>query len=331
VVSLKILVPYAEELVNAIRQMLGDEAVVVRSERTTESMLEHARDADIVVSGRVDGDYIRKAPNLKLIHALGAGIDKIDRQAVLDRGDIIVCNNHMNALEVAEYAIMLLLAAAKNILLSDRKLRKGDWIYGFGGPNPNVEIRNKTCLIVGLGNIGVQIAKRLKGFDVILNAVTRSGTSPNASLVDSITSMKKMQSFVQEADFIILSLPLTHESRGLFDDEVISWMKSSSILVNISRGEIVDEAALFRALKEKRILGAGLDVWWNYPQWGKPEMKMPSLNHPYHELDNVVMSPHRAAYCRSIERDHLEFAGENLLRFIRGDRPLNVVDMKLGY
>lgn len=330
-ISLKVLVPYTEALANAIQEMLGDEAVVVRSERTVESMLEHARDADIVVSGRVDGDYIREAPNLKMIHALGAGIDKIDRRAVLDRGGIIVCNNHMNALEVAEYAIMLLLAAAKNIILSDRELRKGDWIFGFGGPNPNVEIRNKTCLIIGLGNIGAEIARRLRCFDLTLKAVTRSGKSPNASLVDGITSMDRMKPFVQDADFIILSLPLTHESRELIDEEVISWMKPSTILVNISRGEIVKEAALYHALKEKKILAAGLDVWWNYPQWGKPDMKMPSLAYPYHELDNVVMSPHRAAYSASIQQAHLHFTGENLLRFIRGERPLNVVDMELGY
>jgi phosphoglycerate dehydrogenase-like enzyme len=329
--SLKVLVPYTEELASAIQQTLGSKVIVVRSERTVESMLEHARDADIVVAGCVGGDYIRKAPNLKMIQALGAGIDKIDRQAVLDRGDIIVCNNHENAPEVAEYAIMLLFATAKNIILSDRELRKGDWIYGFGGPNPNVEVRNKICLIVGLGNIGAEIAKRLKGFGLNLRAVTRTGKSPNASLVDDITSLKEMQSFVQEADFIILSLPLTHESRGMIDREVLSWMKPSSILVNISRGEIVDEGALYQALKEKRIQAAGLDVWWNYPQWGKPEMKMPSLNYPYHELDNVVMSPHRAAYSRSTRMAHLAFILENLLRFARGDQPLHIVDMNQGY
>jgi phosphoglycerate dehydrogenase-like enzyme len=329
--SLKVLVPYTEELANAIQQTLGTKVIVVRSERTVESMLEHAPDADIVVAGRVHGDYIRKAPNLKMIQALGAGIDKIDRQAVLDRGDIIVCNNHENALEVAEYTIMLLFATAKNIILSDRELRKGDWVYGFGGPNPNVEVRNKICLLIGLGNIGAEIAKRLKGFGLNLRAVTRTGKSPNTSLVDAIVSLKEMQSFVQEADFIILSLPLTHESRGIIDREVISWMKPSSILVNISRGEIVDEGALYQALKEKRIQAAGLDVWWNYPQWGKPEMKMPSLNYPYHELDNVVMSPHRAAYSRSTQIAYHEFILENLLRFVRGDQPLNIVDMNLGY
>ncbi|MFX0055763.1 MAG: 2-hydroxyacid dehydrogenase [Candidatus Hermodarchaeota archaeon] len=325
------MVTYNEILTIAVQETLGDKAVVVQSERTPESMLEHGRDADIVVAGRVSGDFIREAPNLKMIQALGAGIDKIDRQAVLDRGDIIVCNNHRNASEVAEYAIMLLFAAAKNIILSDRELRKGDWVFGFGGPNPNVEIRNKTCLIMGLGNIGAEIAKRLNSFDLTLKAVTRSGKSPNAALVDSITSIDKMKPYVQDADFIILSLPLTHESRGLIDSEVISWMNPSAILVNISRGEIVEEPALFQALKEKRIMAAGLDVWWNYPHFGKPGIEMPSLKFPFHELDNIVMSPHRAAYSLGTQLAHLEFIRENVLRFVNGERPLNIVDMNLGY
>ena len=140
-----------------------------------------------------------------------------------------------------------------------------------------------------------------------------------------------MKTFVQEADFIILSLPLTDTSREMINEEVISWMKSTVILVNISRGEIVDETALYHALKEKRILGAALDVWWNYPQFGKAEMKYPSSNFPYHELDNLVLSPHRAAYSVNTESAHIKYAGENILRFVGGNRPFHVVDMNLGY
>ncbi|MHA2386997.1 MAG: 2-hydroxyacid dehydrogenase [Candidatus Thorarchaeota archaeon] len=327
-VQLKVLVPYSDELADAIRQILGDAATVVTSERTAESMLENADDADVVASVRVPSDFIYNAKNLKMIQTLGAGIDKIDRQAVLRRGDIIVCNNPVNAPEVAEYATMLLLSAAKHIITSDKTLRKGDWTYGWGSPNPNVEIRNKICLIIGLGNIGSEIAKRLKGFDLTLKAVSRTGTSSNLHLVDNIASLEKMKTFVQEADFIILSLPLTDMSREMINEEVISWMKSTAILVNISRGEIVDEGALFQALKEKRIQAAGLDVWWNYPQWGEPEMKMPSLNHPYHELDNVVMSPHRAAYSINTRLAHLGFILDNLQRFVCGNQPLNIVDIR---
>jgi phosphoglycerate dehydrogenase-like enzyme len=318
-------------LVDAIQQILGDAATVVTSERTVESMLENAGDADVVASGRVPGEFILKARNLKMIQSLGAGIDKIDRQAVLERGDVIVCNNPVNAPEVAEYTMMLLLSAAKHIVTSDRLLRKGDWSFGWGGPRPNVEIRNKTCVLIGLGNIGSEIAKHLKSFNLTLKAVTRTGTSPSQHLVDGITSFEKMKSFVQEADFLILSLPLTDISRGMINEEVISWMKPSAILVNISRGEIVDEKALYYALKEEKILCAALDVWWSYPQWGKAEIMFPSKHFPFHDLDNLILSPHRASYSPNTERAHTIHAGENILRFVRGERPLHVVDMNLGY
>jgi phosphoglycerate dehydrogenase-like enzyme len=328
---LKILFPYGAETVEALQNALGDKVVVVKSERTAESMLEKGNDAVIVVSGRVPGDYIRNAKSLKMIQALGAGIDKIDRQAVLDRGDLIVCNNHMNAFEVAEYAIMLLLSAAKNIIVNDRELRKGDWTYGFGGPRPNVEIRNKTCLLLGLGNIGIAIAERLKGFGTRIAAATRSGVNRNPELVDTVVSFEEMKSIVSESDFIVLALPLTHESRSLVNEEFISWMKSSSILVNISRGEIIDESALYKALKEERILGAALDVWWKYPQWGEGAENFPPSNFPFHELDNVVISPHRAAYSLNVRQAHFEFIVENLKRFIQGKEPKNIVNMELGY
>jgi len=329
-VQVKVLVPY-ERLADTIQEILGDKATVVFSERTAESMIEHANDAVVVASGRVPGDYIRAADSLKMIQAIGAGIDKIDRKAVLERDDLIVCNNHVNAAEVAEYAVMLLLAAAKNLILSDRELRKGAWTYGWGGLNPNLELRNKTCMLLGLGNVGSEIALRLKGFGIRICAVTRTGKSPQSNLVDEVIGLEQVKSYLQDADFVILSLPLTSLSIGMVDADFLSKMKPSSILVNISRGEIVDEVALYNTLNKKRIRGAALDVWWNYPQWGKAEMRVPSINFPYHELDNIVMSPHRAAYSENIMRDQINFVGENILRFINGDPPLNVVDMKRGY
>jgi len=107
-------------------------------------------------------------------------------------------------------------------------------------------------------------------------------------------------------------------------------MKSDSIIVNISRGRIVDEDALFDALKNNRIRGAGLDVWWRYPKkWGGKGS--PPSDIPFQELDNLVASPHRAGYSENTEREYFQFAGENILRFIQGETPLNIVDSSRGY
>lgn len=325
-----VLVPYPDELVKIIKDIIGDEAEVVQSERAVESMLEHGGDAEIIASGRVPGEYIRKASKLRMIQAFGAGIDKVDLDAVRERGDIIVCNSHINSAEVAEYAISLLFAVAKSLIPSDRELRTGNWIHRWGGPVPNIEIRGKKVLIIGLGHIGADIAKRLKSFDVTINAATFSGTSRNADLVDQVVRIEEVRFQVEDSDFIILSLPLTDESKGLVDREFLSWMKPTSILVNISRGQIVDELALYEALKEKRIHGAGIDVWWRYPtKWRG--MTIPPADVPFHELDNIIISPHRAAYSENIGQDLYQFAGENILRFIRGETPLSMIDIERGY
>ncbi len=330
-IIMKILVPYPDETAQKIKDIVGHEAEVVVSERTVADMLKVGGDAEVIASGRVPAEFIRKARSLRMIQSFGAGIDKIDHDAVLERGDVIVCNNHANAAEVAEYAIMLLLATAKHIVFSDRQLRQGDWAMAWGGPLPNHELRNKTCLIVGFGHIGREIAKRLRAFDMYMVAATRSGRTDHQELVDEVMSSKDIIPILKDVDYVILSLPLTTESRHLVDSKFLSEMKSSSVLVNISRGHIIEESALYRALSERTIAGAGLDVWWDYPsKWGSSG-KLPSENYPFHDLDNVVLSPHRAAYSENIVQEQFQFAGENILRFVRGETPLNIVDLTLGY
>jgi phosphoglycerate dehydrogenase-like enzyme len=330
VYRLKVMVSSRNENVQMLRELLGNTAEVVLTDGTIESMLDIGKDTDILASNRVSREFIKAATRLKMIQTFTAGVENIDHTAVKEHGNIILCNSHINAAEVAEYAITLLLAVAKNIIPNDRELRKGDWIYAFGGPLPNVEIRGKTCFILGLGNIGAEIAKRLRAFNVTIYAATRSGVSQQSELVDKLVKIDEAHPLIKDSDFVILSLPLTPESNGLVDSTFISWMKPTSIIVNISRGPIIDEKALFDALKENRIRGAGLDVWWRYPpKWGGKGI--PPSDLPFQELDNVVVSPHRAGYSENTEREYFQFVGENILRFIRGETPLNIVDLNRGY
>jgi lactate dehydrogenase-like 2-hydroxyacid dehydrogenase len=330
---MKVLVCYGNSVVARIKSILGSEASIIQSWNTAESMIEKGIDADAVISNRVPGEYIQTASNLKMIQTIGTGVNLVDLDAVRARGDIVVCNNHLNAVEVAEYAVMLLLAAAKQIIVSDKSFRKGEWLHGWGGPQPNIELHGKTCLLLGFGTIGIEIVKRLKGFDMKIIAATKSGVARKSGLVDAISSIDNAQSFVEESDFIILALPLTKESTNIVDDEFISWMKPTSILVNISRGQIIDEGALYNALKKRQILGAALDVWWDYPQaFGDTMAKGgPSNKYPFHELDNIVVSPHRAGYSDRVVQNLIPFAGQNVLRFIRGEKLQNVINLQLGY
>ena len=327
---MKVLVVSNHEYAEIVRDVIGDAAEVSIIDTTMESLLENYKDADIIASNRVPLQLLESAPNLKMIQTFTAGVDRFDLSGLERKTNLILCNSHINAAEVAEYALTLLLAVAKNTIPNDRELRKGDWKYAFGGPTPNIEIRNKTCLLIGLGNIGSEIAKRLCGFDVIVNAATRSGTSKHSDIVQKIVKIEEVKELVEVSDFIILALPLTDESRGLVNEEFVSWMKPESILVNISRGPIVEEKALFDALRENRIRGAGIDVWWRYPKrWGGKGV--PPTDMPFQDLDNIVVSPHRAGYSENTEREYFQFAGENILRFIQGKEPLNIIDPKRGY
>jgi len=297
---MKVLVASNHEYAGIIQDILGETVEVVLSDTTTESILEKGRDADIIASNRVPRELLESGSGLKMVQTFAAGVENIDFSAIKDQDNIIVCNSHINAAEVAEYAITLLFAVAKNIIPSDRELRKGDWKYA------------------------------LKGFDVRIYATTRSGNSKHAGLVDKLVKINEVQPLVEESDFIILSLPLTSESEGLVNGEFISWMKSDSIIVNISRGRIIDEEALFDALRDNRIRGAGLDVWWRYPQKWRGKGNPPS-DVPFQELENLVASPHRAGYSETTEREYFQFAGENILRFINGETPFNIVDFHRGY
>ncbi len=327
---MKVLVASNHEYAKIIQDILRDSAEVILSDTTTESILEKGRDVDIIASNRVPRELLETGSRLKMVQTFATGVENIDFSAIKNQDNIIVCNSHINAAEVAEYAITLLFTVAKNIIPNDRELRKGDWKYAFGGLNPNIEIRDKTCLILGLGSIGSEIAKRLKAFDVKIIAATRSGKSKHANLVDRLVKIDEVRPLVEESDFIILSLPLTPESEGLVNGEFISWMKSDSILVNISRGRIVNEKALFDALRDNRIRGAGLDVWWRYPKKWSGKGNPPS-DVPFQELDNLVASPHRAGYSENTEREYFQFTGENILRFIQGETPLNIIDPSRGY
>jgi phosphoglycerate dehydrogenase-like enzyme len=327
---MKVLVASNHEYARVIQDILGDVAEVIISHAAKESILEEGHDVDIIASNRVPTEIIESSSRLKMIQTFAAGVEDIDFSAIQKRDDLIICNSHINAAEVAEHAITLLFAVAKNVIPNDRELRKGDWKYAFGGPSPNIEIRNKTCLIIGLGNIGSEIARRLKGFDVTIHAATRSGMSKHADLAEKLVKIDEVKHIVEQADFIILSLPLTPDSKGLVNEAFISLMKSNSILVNISRGPIIEEEALFTALRENKIRGAGLDVWWRYPtKWrGKGN---PPTDMPFQDLDNLVASPHRAGYSENTEREYFQFAGENILRFIQGETPRNIIDPNRGY
>jgi len=212
------------------------------------------------------------APRLRIACRFGAGYDNFDVPALTRRGIPLATTGDANADTVAEHALYLMLALAKRGPALERAIKSGAWPRGFG----SVELRGRTCAVVGFGRIGQAIARRAAAFDMKIVAVD-----------PYLPGTEKLAQALPQADFVVVACALTPETRGLIGAQALARMKSGAFLVNVARGPIVDEAALVAALEAGRLAGAGLDVL---------ETEPPRPGHPLLARDDVVLSPHVGAF-----------------------------------
>ena len=236
-------------------------------------------DAAIVGTERIDASILARAGRLKIVVKAGAGVDNIDLVAAQDAGVAIGSVPGANAGAVADYAVGLMLAAARRVCEVDRAVRRGEWSRFLG-----VDLFGATVGVLGLGNVGRGVCERLKGFspalignDVVVDQEWARRVDLELSSIDQI---------VERSDFISLHLPLTDETRGLIGRDAIACMKPTAVVVNTARGDLIDLDALFDALVEGRIAGAALDV---FPL-------EPLQDDRFRSLENVVLSSHNASY-----------------------------------
>jgi D-3-phosphoglycerate dehydrogenase len=242
-----------------------------------EQGIEVVRDADVLVVGlqRITEKVLDAAKRLKVIGRCGVGLDNIDLKAAGARGIPVVYTPGANAQTVADLTLGLMLALARKITQADRMTRGGEWKRIMGN-----DVWGKTLGIFGLGQIGFNVARRAKGFDMNIIAYD---LFENLSLAGELgIEYKNKADIFREADFITLHLPLNPDTLGFICEGDLKAMKKNAILVNTSRGGIVDEKALYLALKEGKIAGAALDVFEHEPP-GKT---------PLVELDNFIGCPH---------------------------------------
>ncbi len=258
-------------------------------------------------------EILRRARNLRFIQTLAAGVDNIPFQDLPEQV-VVASNSGANAEEVAEYAVALLLAAAKRIVLLDREMRRGIWRVEY----PSL-IKGSTVVIWGYGSIGREIARRLQPFKPRIYGVRRSGG--NDDYVDRILRPEEALEILPETDYLVIALPLTRETRGAIDSEVLRRLREGAVVVNVGRGPVIDEEALFDELSRGR-LWAALDVWWVYPS-RRGEETFQDL--PFHLLENIVMTPHVAGTWPGYREKLLRHALENLRRFLMGEEPRNIV------
>ncbi len=261
------------------------------------------------------------APRLRLVQVPGAGYDGVDL-AALPAG-VALCNCFAHEPAVSEYAILAMLEWCHRLGPADRDMRLGSWARSsrFGGP-PDGELAGRTVAIVGLGRIGRAVARRAKAFDMRVVAANRT-VRPGEANVDAVVGLDRLHEALAQADFVVLACALTDETRGLIDAAALAAMKPHAVIVNVARGPVIDEAALFAALQARKIGGAAIDTWWRYPAVAtQPTSEWP---HRFDLLDNVLLSPHVAGWTTGTIIRRTQAMAANLDRLARGELLENVI------
>jgi phosphoglycerate dehydrogenase-like enzyme len=265
-------------------------------------------EAEAVVGSPVSRRMIGQAPKLRLVHSAGAGCDGIALDAL---DGIPVCNVFHHERAIAEYVMMTILALERNLFRQDRDLRKGLWAGScVQGPPLAAEVTGKTVGVLGFGHIGKEVARLAAAFEMEIRSL-RSGHS-----------RAELETLLEASDFVVLACPLTPGTRGLIGPAEFARMRPTASLINVARGEVVDELALYEALRGRRIRSAAIDVWYQYPKDGVP--RMPS-RFPFDKLDNVILTPHCSAWTERVVALRFRDIAANIDRLVAGEPLVNLV------
>ena len=302
-------------------------------EITTGDNLPDPAEFHMLIAGRPSREQLDASPNLRAVIVPFAGPPEETRALLADYPHLTLHNLHHNAIPTAEMALALLLAAARFIPLGDRLLRQGDWAARYDKP-PEVVLHGQTALILGFGAIGQHVARLCQAFGMDVLATRRNPAPPlPAGLTADVYASDQMHALLPRADVLIVTLPLSASTRGLIGAHELALLPPHALLVNIGRGDVVDEGALYEALRSRRLAAAGLDVWYRYPENEDDRAATFPSAFPFHELDNVVMSPHHGgAYGVTFtEQRRLEDLARLLNAAIRGEPIPNRFDLTAGY
>jgi phosphoglycerate dehydrogenase-like enzyme len=286
-------------------------------------LLEDLGDADVFVGTRFTPAMAAVSSRLRLVQVPGAGTDGIDRAALPDGAQC--ANTFHHGQSIAEYAAMALVALNRRIPEADAALRRGVWRSPSFDPtiSPPSTLEGQTVGLVGFGHIGTHIWRLLRAFGMRGVAVAARALPERDRLgLDWIGQPERLPALLAESDAVVLSLPLSAETEGMIGAAELRAMKPSAVLVNVGRGRVVAEQALYEALRDRAIAGAAIDVWYSYPTAGNSAE--PS-RHPFGELDNVLLTPHISALTADTYRARVRDIAANISRLAAGEPLQNLV------
>jgi phosphoglycerate dehydrogenase-like enzyme len=261
------------------------------------------------------------APRLKLLQCAAAGVDMLDIPS-LPRG-MTLCNVFGHEPAIAEYVLMTMLALNFRLCQTVAEFRAGSWAaHQPAGGAPHGEIFGKTIGIVGYGRIGREVAKRAVSFGCKVVAANRSPVAEKGE-ASEIYPLAELDHMLPQCDVVVIAAGLGPETRGLIDARRLGLMNPTAFFINIGRAAIVDEEALYDALRENKIGGAALDVWWHH--WSPEEPERRPSRFPFHDLPNVLITPHCSGFTEGTADRRWGQLAANLDRFVRGETLMNIV------
>lgn len=292
-------------------EFLKEHGEVIQGEQTDAAYItEHAAgcDAILIRSAVISAEMMEKLPELKAVAKHGIGVDNIDVEAATKKGILVLNAPFSNLNAVAEHAMMLMFAVAKNTVSLDRETRKGN--FKSRSSRTNLELKGKTLGLLGFGKIARMLAEKAAGLGMSILSYDPYGDAALAEKLQvKLVSLEELQ---RDSDFISVHVPLIDSTRKMVNAEFFANMKKTSYLINSSRGPVVDEQALVQAIKEGEIAGAGLDVFDPEP---------PMADNPLFAMDEVVVSPHNAALTDEALLAMAMDSSEGIVDYLEGRRP----------
>lgn len=279
----------------------------------------HYETADVVIGIQLH-ERMPQPLKARLFHAPAAGTDAINTTLLPAQCTLANCFGHENA--IAEYVIAALLMRHVPLARADQDLRQQRWTYWAGRPTAlRTELGSQTLGLLGFGHIAQTVAQRAKAMGMRVHVANRSPVKH--PLIDQSWPLNGLLDFMGSADAIVVCLPLTDNTRSLVNREALNAMRADAVLINVGRGPVVDEQALYEALKAHQIGGAVIDTWYQYPTPTQPECA-PSTS-DFASLDNVLMTPHMSGWTQGTVRRRQETLADNIARLSQGQSLINVL------
>ncbi len=290
-------------------------------------------DYHVLITGRPTKAQLDASGNLHTLVIPFAGLPAETRELMRDYPDVAVYNLHHNAVVTGEMALALLFACARLLVPADRKFRQHDWTSRYE-PSPQVMLDKKTVLILGYGSIAKSISPVLKAMGMHVLGIRRSAAKSD----EGIYTLDSLHELLPKAQVLLVTLPATDETAGLLKKDEFDLLPDGAIVVNVGRAQVINQHAFYDALKSGKLHAGASDVWYHYPDAKRADSKTntPPADAPFHELDNMIMSPHRAGAFGNTDVEQARYTSIakliNRLGSGASDDDLpNRVDLERGY